>query len=44
MYDVRARLGVKSVQWKIEKRVLESVGHVMRSGSAWVVQEVGRGK
>ena len=30
MYDVRARLGVKIVQWKIEKRVLESVGHVMR--------------
>jgi hypothetical protein len=30
MYDVRARLGVKSVQWKIEKRVLERVGHVMR--------------
>ena len=31
MYDVRARLGVKSMQWKIEKRVLERVGHVMRS-------------
>ena len=30
MYDVRARLGAKSVQWKIEKRVLERVGHVMR--------------
>ena len=30
MYDVRARLGVKSVQWKIETRVLERVGHVMR--------------
>ena len=30
IYDVRARLGVKSVQWKIEKRVLERVGHVMR--------------
>ena len=30
MYDVRARLGVKSVQWKIEKRVLERIGHVMR--------------
>ena len=30
MYDVRARLGVKSVQWKIEKRALERVGHVMR--------------
>ena len=30
MYDVRAKLGVNSVQWKIEKRVLERVGHVMR--------------
>ena len=30
MYDVRARLGVKSVQWKIEERVLETVRHVMR--------------
>ena len=30
MYDVRARLGVKSVQWKVEKRVLERIGHVMR--------------
>ena len=48
MCDVRARLGVKSVQWKIEKRVLERVGHVMRmkdkSGCAWRVQEVGRDK
>ena len=30
MWDVRARLGVKSVQWKIEKRVLERIGHVLR--------------
>ena len=30
MYDVRTRLGVKSVQWMIEKKVLERVGHVMR--------------
>ena len=30
MYDVRARMGVKSVQWKIKKRVLERVGRVMR--------------
>ena len=31
MCDVRARLGVKSVQLKIEKKVLERVGHVMRT-------------
>ena len=52
MYDVRARLGVKSVQWKIEKRVSERIGHVMRMKDEnltkvavpWMVQEVGRGK
>ena len=30
MYDVRVRLGVKSLQFKIEKRVLERVEHAMR--------------
>ena len=30
MVDVRVRLGVKSVAWKIEKRVFERIGHVMR--------------
>ena len=30
MYDVRSMLGVKSVRWKIEKRVYERIGHVMR--------------
>ena len=30
MWDVRRELGVKSVRYKIEKRVLERVGHVMR--------------
>ena len=33
MYDVRFRLGVKSVRWKIEKRVLERIGHVIRMGN-----------
>ena len=27
---MRARLGVKSMQWKTEKRVLERIGHVMQ--------------
>ena len=49
MYDVRARLGVKSVQWKIDKRVLKRVGRTCdanegwesdESGSAWVAQEL----
>lgn len=30
MQDIRNRLGVRSVRWKIEKRVLERIGHVMR--------------
>ena len=30
MKDVRSCLGVKSLQWRIERRVLERVGHVMR--------------
>ena len=30
MYDVRRELGVKSVRYKVEKRVLERIGHIMR--------------
>ena len=30
MADVRQRLGIKSVEWKIERRVLERIGYVMR--------------
>ena len=30
MTDVRQRLGIKSVEWKIERRVLERIGHVIR--------------
>ena len=30
MYDVRRMLGVKTIAWKIEKRVLERIGHVVR--------------
>ena len=30
MTDVRQRLGIKSVEWKIERRVLERIGHVLR--------------
>ena len=30
MCDVRMELGVESVRWKIERRVLERIGHVMR--------------
>ena len=30
MFDVRKELNVKSLRWKVEKRVLERIGHVMR--------------
>jgi hypothetical protein len=30
MQDIRNILGVKSIRWKIEKRVLERIGHVLR--------------
>ena len=30
MWDVRKERGVKSLRWKIERRVLERIGHVMR--------------
>lgn len=33
MWDVRRMLGVKSLRWKIEKRVLERIGHVVRMGN-----------
>ena len=30
MQDLWAELGVKSIRWKVEKRILERIGHVMR--------------
>ena len=33
MEDVRTRLGVKSIRCRIEKRVLERIGHVIRMGN-----------
>ena len=38
MWDVRRELGVSSVRWKIEKRVLERIGHVMRMGDDRMVK------
>ena len=32
MADVRKELGVRTLRWKIEKKVLERIGHVMRMG------------
>ena len=33
MQNARNRLGVKSVQWKIETRGLEKIGHVTHVGN-----------
>ena len=30
MFDVRDKLGIKSTRLKIERRILERIGHVMR--------------
>ena len=40
MEDVRRELGVRSVRWKVEKRVLERIGHVMRMGDDRMVKGV----
>ena len=40
MYDVRKELGIKSVRAKVEKRVLERVGHVMRLEDGCMVKSV----
>ena len=38
MQDVRSCLGIKSVRYKIEKRVLERIGHVVRMGNDRLVK------
>ena len=50
-YDVRRKFGVKSVEWRIQKRILERIAHVMRIGNdrlttagAGVVGGVGRSR
>ena len=40
MFDVRRSLGVKSVGIKVEKRVLERIGHVMRMGNERLTKAV----
>ena len=40
MEDVRKELGVRSLRWKIEKRVLERIGHVMRMEEGRMVKAV----
>ena len=40
MADVRKELGVMPVRWKVEKRVLERIGHVMRMGDDRLVKAV----
>ena len=40
MADVRKELGVRSLRWKIEKRVLERIGHVMRMSDSRMTKAV----
>ena len=40
MWDLRSMLGVKSVRWKVEKRVYERIGHVVRMSDERMVKAV----
>ena len=40
MKDVRTRMGVKLLSWKIEKRMVERIGHVMRMVNERMVKVV----
>jgi len=40
MWDVRSKLGIRSIRGKIEKRVLERIGHVLRMGNDRQVKAV----
>ena len=40
MVDVRKSLGVKLIRWKIEKRVYERIGHVLRMEDGRMVKSV----
>ena len=40
MQDVRNQLGVKTIRWKIEKRVYERIGHIMRMDDSRHVKAV----
>ena len=40
LIDVREMLGVKTLEWKIEKRVLERIGHVLRMDNGRVTKAV----
>ena len=38
--DIRRNLGVISFEWKIEKRVLGRISHIMRLGNERITQAV----
>ena len=40
MVDVRRSLGVKSLRWKIEKRVYERMGHVLQMEDGRLVKSI----
>lgn len=40
MLDIRKALGIKSLRWKIERRILERMGHVMHVDDDRLVKAV----
>ena len=40
MVDVRKMLGVRSLRWKVEKRVYEQIGHVLRMEDGRIVKSM----
>ena len=40
MKDVRGRLGIRAAESKVEKRMLERIGHIMRMGDKKLTKAV----
>ena len=40
MIDVRGRLGIRAVESKVEKRMLERIGHIIRMGDERLTKAV----
>ena len=40
MQDIRNKLGIKTIRWKVEKRVLQRIGHVFRMKDDRLVKNV----
>lgn len=44
MGDVRKMIGVKSIEWKIKRRMLERIEHVMHMGNERLTKEIVLGR